>query len=144
MLLLSALILIADSHGFMDVLGWSKSPGYFISFFLAAFSLFALFRHESLLNVSISVGLLIIPMRIGVICGFVRQFADIFPLSPFLWLLLTISPLLLGCCYVYRMGLKASLKMVYYFCSSYIASVHFYNMFYTEQHMGFFGGGWTA
>lgn len=143
-LLLSAIMLIADLDGFINVLGWSKRPGYLISFLLGTFALVALYRHESIVNVSSSVALLVVSMSIGTICDFVRLFADIFPLPPFLWLLVTVLPLLLGCCCVHHMRLKGSIKVTYFVCASYIESVHFYNMLCTEQHMVFFGGGWTA
>ena len=142
--LLSAFILIADLRGLLPVLGWSKSPGYFILFLLFAFGIFALFRHESPTKVSISSALLVIPVYLDLICAFVRRFADIFPVSSALWLWMAFLPILLGCCYVYRMRLPIVVKVGYLIVSAYIGAVHLYNEGHLGQHMGFFGGGWTA
>src|ERR1051325_99211 len=86
MALLSILILTVDSRGLLNVLGWSKSPGYLVLFLLLAFAVLALFRRASLWSVVISSTLLAIPVCLDLICDFVRQFVDIFPLPLALWL----------------------------------------------------------
>jgi len=144
MALLSILILTVDSRGLLNMLGWRKSPGYLILFLLLALAVLAIFRRASLRSVVISSTLLAIPVCLDLICDFVRRFVDIFPLPSALWLSMAFLPILIGCSCVYRMTLPMFAKVGYLIVAAYIGSVHLFNELNSEQHMGFFGGGWIV
>jgi hypothetical protein len=140
----SVLIPFANTAGFVHVLGWSMNPGWSILFLLFVLALFVWFRRESLLTLAIASLLFVLPIYLDAICRVVRPFANIFPLSSAAWLLLVFLPILVGCCYVYRMKLPLYGKLGYLMVGAYIGSVHIYNMWNPGQFMGFFGGGWIA
>lgn len=140
----SMLLLFANTAGLLNVLGWSKNPGWFILFLLFALALFAWLRRTSLLTLAITSLLFVLPVCLDAIYRVVRPFANIFPLSSAVCLVLVFLPILVGCCYVYRMKLPLYAKLGYLMVGAYIGSVHIYNMWIPAQHMEFFGGGWTA
>ncbi len=141
---LSSLILIADSKGFVSVLGWSRNPGYFFALALLGLSIFAWVRHEPPPRICFSLALFLAPMCLDQICDIISHFANIFPLPAAVWLGIAFAPLLTACFFVNRMKPPFMAKLAFLFVGAGIGSVHLYNEFNPGQHMGFFSGGWTT
>lgn len=144
MALLGVLFVAADSRGWLNLLGWSKQPGFIL---LAGLLVLA----ASLLGLRRPVGrTAIVALLFGVslfldqIFAGVRMVAHIFPLPTPIWLVIALSPPLVAGYFVYRMRLPVALQGAFALLGGYIQAVHIYNAFHPAQHMGFFGGGWTS
>ncbi|MCD6049478.1 MAG: hypothetical protein K0Q55_881 [Verrucomicrobia bacterium] len=142
--LLSTFIFILDTRTPFDVLGWSKNPGPMLMLSLLGLAILTAFWRVPLVKIILVTLFFLLPICLPQICGLVLRWIDIFQVPNPLWYLLVFLPLLLGGLSVYHLNLPRLAKVGYLFVGAYIGAVHIYNGFYTEQHMNFFGGGWTA
>jgi hypothetical protein len=141
---LAVLLVAADSRGWLNVLGWRKTPGPILLVGLLALVI-ALLRLRQpiswIVAVAASFGT---SLFLSQIADAVQVVADIFPFPTPLWLLAALAPPLLGGCLAYRMRVPVILQVGFVLLGGYIQAVHIYNAFNLGQHMGFFGGGWTG
>ncbi len=136
------LILSADSHGILKVLGWSKNPGWEILLVLIALAFFGFFHRESPWRILVSSAFFILPMCLDTIGHWLP--AKIVPLPVVVWLLAAFLPLFIGASFIYRMRLSPVVKFAYLVTGGYIQSVYMYNGLIVGQHMQFFGAGWIT
>jgi len=140
----SILIYILNNQPAIHILGWSKAPGLLLLLCLLGLAgLIAFWRVPPVKVILISV-CFTFPVCLPQICALLRPVADGFPLPNSIWYLLVFPPLLLGTLFVYRLSVPKLAKIGYLLVGGYIGAVHIYNGFYTNQHMNFFGNGWTA
>ena len=141
MVAFGALIVAADSGGWLDILGWRKSPGVVLvgGLFLLTFILlrlrFAVCR--TLCVVALFGSSIVIGDRTWLISDIVR-------LPVWFWLLAAMSGPLIGVFFVYQMRVALALQAAFAVLGGYIQAVHMYNALHPGEHMGFFGPSWIS
>ncbi|HWQ90685.1 MAG TPA: hypothetical protein VN673_03355 [Clostridia bacterium] len=135
------LLVAADSRGWLDILGWRKSPGMVLIgglFLLTVILLrlrFAVCR--TLCVVALFGSSIVIGDRMWLISDIVR-------LPAWFWLLAALSAPLIGVFSVYQMRVALALQAAFAVLGGYIQAVHMYNALHPGEHMGFFGPGWIS
>ena len=135
------LIVAADSGGWLDVLGWRKSPGVVLVsglFLLTSILLrlrFAVCR--ALCVVALFGSSIVIGDRTWLIPDIVR-------LPVCFWLLAAMSGPLIGVFCICRMRVAVVLQAAFAVLGGCIQAVHMYNALHPGEHMGFFGPGWIS
>jgi len=140
----SALLFLVDYHRLLNLLGWSKSPGFIL--LLCQFTLAGFFTYRRVppLQIVIATALLFVPVILSGNISPIHEIYRAISLPYKVWILADFLPLLLGATLVHRMRVSLAAKLAYLLTGAYIGSVYLYNAYYPAQHMNFFGGGWTA
>jgi len=144
MAFLSMLIVEADYRGWVSVLGWRKTPGFVVLCGLAALIFILLGLRRPVGKIAAVGALFGMSLFLDQLVAAVNSVAHIFPVSMPIWLLVALSPPLLGGYVVHLMRVPVVLRAAFALLGGYIQAVHIYNQFHLTQHMGFFDGGWVS